>query len=102
MTATWPAMSIAEATKLLTAPGSPLEMETVVIDGRPTRAWKNAPPTLQHCFAIGRNRITQAITADGCQSVEAIGAALRAGTNCGSCIPELRRIITSETARHAA
>ncbi len=55
MTATWPAMSIAEATKLLTAPGSPLEMETVVIDGRPTRAWKNAPPTLQHCFAIGRN-----------------------------------------------
>ncbi len=50
----WPAMSIAEAHALLTAPGSPLEMETVLIRGRPTRTWKNAPQTLQHCFAAGR------------------------------------------------
>ncbi len=51
---TWPAMSIAEATALLTAPGAPFEMETVAIGGHPTRTWKNAPPTLQHCFALGR------------------------------------------------
>jgi len=50
----WPAMSIAQATMLLTAPGAPFEMETVTIGGRPTRTWKNAPPTLQHCFALGR------------------------------------------------
>ncbi len=54
MTTTWPAMSIAQAHALLTAPGAPFEMETVVIRGRPTRVWKNAPPTLQHCFAAGR------------------------------------------------
>jgi long-chain acyl-CoA synthetase len=47
-------MSVAEAQALLTAPGAPFEMETVVIRGRPTRTWKNAPPTLQHCFAAGR------------------------------------------------
>ena len=50
----WPAMSIAEAHALLTAPGQPLEMETVAIQGRPTRVWKNAPPSLAHCFAAGR------------------------------------------------
>ena len=54
MTNNWPAMSIAQASALLTAPGAPFEMETVAIRGRPTRTWKNAPPTLQHCFALGR------------------------------------------------
>jgi long-chain acyl-CoA synthetase len=47
-------MSIAEAHARLTAPGAPFEMETLTIRGRPTRVWKNAPPTLQHCFAAGR------------------------------------------------
>ena len=54
MTNNWPAMTIAQASALLTAPGAPFEMETVAIRGRPTRTWKNAPPTLQHCFALGR------------------------------------------------
>jgi long-chain acyl-CoA synthetase len=43
----WPAMSIAEAHSLLTAPGAPFEMEEVVIRGVPTRAWKNAPASLR-------------------------------------------------------
>ncbi|MGH7024296.1 MAG: AMP-binding protein, partial [Caulobacteraceae bacterium] len=53
----WPAMSIAAAHALLTAPGAPFEMEEVVIRGVPTRTWKNAPPTLRavleasHAFA---------------------------------------------------
>jgi long-chain acyl-CoA synthetase len=52
---TWPAISIAEAHRLLTAPGAPFEMATVAIAGRPTRTWKNAPASLQHCFAAGRS-----------------------------------------------
>jgi long-chain acyl-CoA synthetase len=51
---TWPAMSITQAHALLTAPGQALEMETIPIQGRPTRVWKNAPPSLAHCFAAGR------------------------------------------------
>ncbi len=43
----WPAMSIAQANALLTAPGSPLEMETLTIRGIETRVWKNAPPSLR-------------------------------------------------------
>ncbi|HEV7157617.1 MAG TPA: class I adenylate-forming enzyme family protein [Caulobacteraceae bacterium] len=43
----WPAMSIAEAHAILTAPGAPFEMEELVIRGVRTRTWKNAPPSLR-------------------------------------------------------
>src|SRR5215467_3927938 len=50
----WPAMSIAQAHQMLTAPGSPFEMDKAVIRGVPTRIWKNAPPTLRDLLGIGR------------------------------------------------
>ena len=50
----WPAVSLAEATALLTQAGTLFEIETVEIDGRPVKAWKNAPPTLLHSFLAGR------------------------------------------------
>lgn len=43
----WPAMSIAEANRIITSPGMPCEMEELVIRGVPTRVWKNAPPSLR-------------------------------------------------------
>ena len=43
----WPVMSIAQAHAMMTAPGSPLEMEELVIRGVKTRVWKNAPPSLR-------------------------------------------------------
>jgi long-chain acyl-CoA synthetase len=50
----WPAMSLAEAHKLLTAPGQRLEMDEVVIRGIKTRVWKNAPPTLRDVVQASR------------------------------------------------
>ncbi|HTX48241.1 MAG TPA: class I adenylate-forming enzyme family protein [Caulobacteraceae bacterium] len=50
----WPAMSIAQAYALLTAPGSPFEMQNLVIGGVETRTWKNAPPTLRSVAEFGR------------------------------------------------
>lgn len=44
------------------------------------------------CFNVGINQVASAV-ASGCTSVEAIGATLRAGTNCGSCRSEIRSII---------
>jgi long-chain acyl-CoA synthetase len=52
--ANWPAMSLAQAHALLTAPGAPFEMSEEVIRGVPTRVWKNAPPTLRELFVAGR------------------------------------------------
>jgi len=50
----WPAMSLAQAHALLTAPGAPFEMSEQVIRGVSTRVWKNAPPTLRELFLAGR------------------------------------------------
>ena len=50
-------------------------------------------PILCACHQVGRDAILEAIASQGLASVEAIGRALRAGTNCGSCIPELRRLL---------
>ena len=49
----FPAMSVAQAHAMLTAPGSPLELEEIEIRGVKTRVWKNAPPTLREIFGIG-------------------------------------------------
>ncbi|MBI1220004.1 MAG: molybdopterin-dependent oxidoreductase [Rhodobacteraceae bacterium] len=54
------------------------------------------------CFDIGVNTVLAAIETRGLLSVEAIGAALRAGTNCGSCRPELRALLASRQIRQAA
>lgn len=48
------------------------------------------------CFGIGINTIVDAIHSEKLTSVDAIGAALKAGTNCGSCVPELTEILAKE------
>jgi long-chain acyl-CoA synthetase len=53
-TPAWPAMSIAQAHALLTAPGTPFEMEELEIRGVPTRVWKNAPAALRDVAIAGR------------------------------------------------
>ena len=44
------------------------------------------------CFGVGETAIRQAM-ALGCNSPAALGAALKCGTNCGSCIPELKQLL---------
>ena len=50
MTNNWPAMTIAQASALLTAPGAPFEMETVEVRGRPVRVYKQAHRDLRAIF----------------------------------------------------
>ena len=50
----WPAMSIAQAHALLTAPGTPGEMEDVLIRGIRTRTWKNLPPSIRSIVELSR------------------------------------------------
>lgn len=49
------------------------------------------------CFQVGTGMIDEAIAA-GAHSIEGIGAATCAGTNCGSCLPELRRMLSARSA----
>lgn len=45
------------------------------------------------CFQVGIKTLEQGIEQQGLHSVEAIGERLKAGTNCGSCVPELRKLL---------
>lgn len=47
------------------------------------------------CFQVGLSAIETAIRQQALTSVEAIGAALKAGTGCGSCVPELKAILAA-------
>ncbi|MBT9372873.1 nitrate reductase [Rhizobium sp. CSW-27] len=65
-----------------------------LIAGRPPADQPDKGAILCSCLGIGVNEI--AIAAEsGCLSVQAIGARTGAGTNCGSCRPEIRKILQS-------
>jgi long-chain acyl-CoA synthetase len=50
----WPAISMEEANRLLTQPGSPFEVQDAVIRGARYRVWKTAPETLLDVMLVGR------------------------------------------------
>jgi long-chain acyl-CoA synthetase len=83
----FPALTLAQANAILTAKGSPFEMETRSIRGVPTRVWKNAPPTLRDLFLLSRQfgartfvvyRDERARYEDFARAALAIAAALQA------------------------
>ncbi|MEM9854696.1 MAG: molybdopterin-dependent oxidoreductase [Pseudomonadota bacterium] len=66
-----------------------------ILTGRTPADVPDPGPTLCSCFSVGVNTIVRAIEADHLVDVDAVGAALRAGTNCGSCRPEIKALLTS-------
>ncbi|RYH08018.1 nitrate reductase [Tropicimonas sp. IMCC6043] len=58
--------------------------------------------TVCACFDVGINTILAAIESGKVRTVEEIGAALRAGTSCGSCRPELATLLRNTLPAEAA
>ncbi len=54
------------------------------------------------CFSVDEAAIRAAIRAENFKTPSEIGAALRAGSNCGSCIPELKMLLAAEASRLSA
>jgi assimilatory nitrate reductase catalytic subunit len=54
------------------------------------------------CFSVGEAAICDAIRKRKLATPAEIGAVLRAGTNCGSCIPELKTLLAAEAANLSA
>jgi assimilatory nitrate reductase catalytic subunit len=50
-------------------------------------------PTVCSCFGVGRNTICKAIAEHGLRDAAGVTACLRAGGNCGSCLPEIRQLL---------
>ena len=68
------------------------DQRAMLLSGRSGAGRTSAGPVICACFGVGRTTICDAI-AGGARSAADIGARLKAGTNCGSCIPEVKRLI---------
>ena len=75
---------------------SPLsdEARSNLLAGKPGADQPDVGSLVCACFGIGENTIKDAIACGAAKSVEDIGKQLKAGTNCGSCIPEIKKLFS--------
>jgi assimilatory nitrate reductase catalytic subunit len=66
-----------------------------LLAGRPLTAGGDVGPLVCSCFRVGRKTITEAIRCHGLESASEVGKQLKAGTNCGSCLPEISALIAA-------
>jgi assimilatory nitrate reductase catalytic subunit len=64
-----------------------------LLAGKPASAEDDQGRIVCSCFGVGINTLKRAIQKQNLSTTEQIGAALKAGTNCGSCIPELKSLL---------
>ena len=64
-----------------------------LLAGRPGGTTKDKGPIVCSCFEVGKAEIIDAIAKQGCTDVASVGRSLKAGTNCGSCRSEIRKLI---------
>ncbi|MBP6114459.1 MAG: molybdopterin-dependent oxidoreductase [Acinetobacter sp.] len=55
----------------------------------------NDGPLVCSCFKVGKNKIIQTIKDNNINNEKQVTACLKAGGNCGSCLPEIRGLIKS-------
>jgi assimilatory nitrate reductase catalytic subunit len=61
--------------------------------GRPLKKGADTGPTVCSCFGVGRNTICSAIREQDLKTVAEVTACVKAGGNCGSCVPELKKLL---------
>ncbi len=72
-----------------------------VLAGRPASGGVDTGAIVCACLEVGINQILRTITQAGCHTVAAVGAACGAGTNCGSCRPEIGKLIEERATSNA-
>jgi len=78
-------------TQLFSEPVISDETRLNLLAGKAGAGVPDVGPIVCACFSVGENTIKEAIKKGTAKTVEDLGAELKAGTNCGSCIPELKR-----------
>jgi assimilatory nitrate reductase catalytic subunit len=85
---------------------SSAECRALLAGGMPDGA-QDSGPVVCVCHQVGAARVAKAIS-EGCHTAEAVGRASAAGTNCGSCLPEINRMLAAgrprapDTEKHAS
>jgi len=78
------------------------ETSSSILAGRPGADQPDPGAIVCACFNVGVNTIIDAIVQKDLISVDQIGIALEAGSNCGSCRPELAALLVNGRTRLAA
>ncbi len=73
-------------------------LATELLAGRPAVARPDHGPVVCICFDVGLKTIASAIATQRLATLDAVGAALRAGTNCGSCRPAIAGLLAKALA----
>jgi len=68
------------------------EIRMSLLAGKPGTELPDAGPMVCACFGVGENTIKEAILCGDVKTVDDIGKQLKAGTNCGSCLPEIKKL----------
>lgn len=61
--------------------------------GQPMEKGADAGPTVCSCFGVGRNTICDAVRKHDLKTPAEVTACVKAGGNCGSCVPELKKLL---------
>ncbi len=64
-----------------------------LLQGVPPADVEDAGKIVCACFNVGEKTICKAVENAGAKSVQAVGEICQAGTNCGSCRPEIAELI---------
>ena len=64
-----------------------------LLAGQPMSMVNNEGPLVCSCFRVGKNRIIDTIKTQNITDEKQVTACLKAGGNCGSCLPEIRGLI---------
>jgi assimilatory nitrate reductase catalytic subunit len=73
------------------------EIRLSLLAGKPGAGLPDSGPMVCACFSVGENTIKEAINCGKAKSVDDIGTLLKAGTNCGSCLPEIKKLMIPTT-----
>jgi assimilatory nitrate reductase catalytic subunit len=78
---------------LFALPQLPDRARMSLLAGRPASSEDDQGKIVCACFSVGVNTLRRAIQQQSLATPEQIGTLLKAGTNCGSCIPELKTLL---------
>ena len=70
--------------------------------GQPMEKVADAGPTVCSCFGVGRNTICDAVRKHDLKTPAEITQCVKAGGNCGSCVPELKKLLAEIRVAEAA
>ncbi|MGH8854483.1 MAG: molybdopterin-dependent oxidoreductase [Telluria sp.] len=81
---------------LFAEPALSAKDRATLLAGRAPAQGADPGPIVCSCFGVGRNTICKAIVERGLTDAAGVTACVRAGGNCGSCLPEIRQLVATQ------